>query len=382
MVVNAFRRLAEARRWSWLVKFGQFIAPVPTTAGTITVTQNSTIVTGVGTAWNNALVGQQLRLGLTNPIYTVAIVDSTTQLELDSPWGGINGTLQHYQIYQAFYTPPQDFHQFICLWDPSFNWQLYLDVSQSEINIWDAQRANIGNAYVVSFRDYTTSQVGIVGQPVQVNGTGSIPATTGVFTAPVSAIYTIQMTNGGAAGTAIYKWSKDNGAYTTNVTTDPGGAAQSLADGINIAFPLGGTYTSGDIFTISATAISNAGLPRYELWPHQQANHVYPFLYESRPIDLNDPGAVLPRYIRGDVLVDMAMEEVCSYPGPSADKPNVYYSMMNAERYAKFNAKNLQDMERQDDEVFMQNLSYAYPAMSWAWATPLGDMRFLQSHAI
>jgi hypothetical protein len=379
MVTNAFRRLAEVRRWSWLVKFGQFIAPVPTTTGTITVTQNSTIVTGSGTSWGNDLVGQQLRIGLTNPIYTVSSVDSTTQLELDYPWGGTTASAQTYSIYQAFYTPPNDFHQLICLWDPAFNWQLYLDVQQSEINIWDAQRGNIGNSYVVSFRDYTTSQVGTLSQPVQVNGSGAIPSTTGSFTAPSNAIYTVQITTTGTPGTAVYKWSKNNGSYTTNVLTDAGGAAQSLMDGINIVFPLGSSYTNGDIFVISGTAIANAGLPRYELWPHQQANHVYPFLYESRPVDLDDPNAVLPRYIRGDVLVDMAMEEICSWPGPSQDKPNIYYSMMNAERYARNNAKQIQLLEVQDDNVWQQDLTYQYPAMAWAMATPLGDARFLQS---
>jgi hypothetical protein len=382
MAINAFRRLAERRRWSWLVKFGQFVTPTPTTAGTITVTQNSTIVTGSGTSWNNALVGQQLRIGLVNPIYTVAIVDSTTQLELDSPWGGISGSAQPYSIYQAFYTPPTDFHQFICLWDPAFNWQLYLDVQQPEINIWDAQRANIGNAYVVSFRDYTMSQVGTLSQPVRINGSGAIPTITGVFTAPANAIYTVQMTNSGDGGTAVYQWSKNNGPYTTNVLTDPAGLPQTLMDGITIVFPIGNTYISGDIFIVSATAIANAGLPRYELWPHQQANHVYPFLYESRPVDLDDSGAVLPRYIRGDVLVDMAMHEVCTWPGPSPDKPNVYFSLQNAEMYERRVEREVGLLEVQDDNVWQQDLTFQYPAMAWAMATPLGDARFLQSHSI
>jgi hypothetical protein len=381
MVTNAFRRLAESHRWSWLVKFGQFVAPSTYNTGTINVTQGSTIVTGTGTTFDPTMIGRQLRIGLVNPIYTIANVDSATQFELDSPWGGITATNQVYMIYLAFYTPPTDFHQFVTLWDPAFNWQLYLDISQSEINIFDPQRANVGNAYVVSFRDYTTSQVGTVGPVVHI-GTGPIPILSGPYTAPVNGIFNISVVVGGVAGSATYQWSFNGSPYSAPVTTDPSGLAQSLLNGVTIAFPLGFTYTAGDLFTVSCTAIANAGLPRYELWPHQQANHVYPFLYEQRPTDLADANAVLPRYIRGDVLMDMAMEEVCSWPGPSPDKPNIYYSIQNGQVYARKNARNLQDMQRQDDEVYVQQISYQYPSLAFAYASVLGDAKWLQSHAI
>lgn len=381
MVTNAFRRLAESHRWSWLVKFGQFIAPQVTTGGTINVTTNSTIVTGTGTNFNAALIGQQLRIGLNNPIYTIVTIDSPTQLELDFPWGGLTGVNQGYMIYQAFYTVPTDFHQFITLWDPAFNWQLYLDISQIEINIFDPQRANVGNAYVVSFRDYTGSQVGTVGPVVHI-GSGPSPLFTGTYTAPVNGIFTIYISLGGVAGIAQYQWNFNGGSLSAPVITDPSGFAQSLLNGVNIVFPLGQSYTGGDQFMVSATAISNAGLPRYELWPHQQAQHIYPFLYETRPTDLQDTNAVLPRYIRGDVLMDMAMEEVCGWPGPSPDKPNIYYSMQNSQLYARKNARNLMDMQRQDDEVYVQQIQYQYPSLAFAYASVLGDARWLQSHAI
>lgn len=384
MVTNAFRRLAERRRWSWLVKFGQFVMTGVTNSGTVNVIQNSPIVTGNGTSWDQGLVGQQFRIGLVSPIYTVASVQGTTQLTLDSPFGGLTANTTPYSIYQAFFTPPQDFHQFICLWDPAFNWQLYLDVQQSEINIWDAQRANVGNAYVVSFRDYSIAQVGIVGNPTQIVGTGAVPGSSGIYTGPSNAIFTVIMTSSGhsESGVLTFSWSKDNGTYTVNAPIDSAGGPNFLMDGVSVYFPTGVQYNNGDTFIISCSAISNAGLPRYELWPHQQANHVYPFLYEARPTDIDDAGAVLPRYIRGDVLVDMAMEEVCTSPGVSPDKPNPYYSLANAERYARNNERAITLLEVQDDNVWEQDLSFQYPAMAWAMATPLGDARFLQSHAI
>lgn len=380
MVVNAFRRLAETRRWSWLVKSGQFIAPAVTTGGTVTVTQNSTTVTGLGTVFTAALVGQQFRTGAATPIYTIAQVNSATSLELDAPWGGVTAALQTYQIYLCYFTVPADFHQFICLWDPAYAWQLYLDISQSELNQWDPQRASIGNSYMASFLGYSSSQVGLVGSPVQTVGSGPIPGSGGTFTAPANAIFTIKITLGGASGTATYQWNKNNGTYTAGVLTDPLGQAESLQDGISIAFPLGAAYVLNDTFVISATAIANAGLPRYELWPHQQANHVWPFIYESRATDLSDPNAVIPRYVRGDLLVDMAMEEVSAFPG-MADKSNPYFSLANAERYRRSNERQIQLLEVQDDNVYLQDLSYS-AGSSYPFAVPYGDARWLQSHAI
>lgn len=381
-VINAFRRLAESRRWSWLVKFGQFIAPAVYNTGTVTVTQNFTTVTGVGTAWTAAMVGRQFRVGLNAPIYTIAQFNSATSIDLDSVWGSDTAATQTYQIYQCYFTPPSDFHQFITVYDPSFNWRLFLDAQQDEINIMDAQRGNVGNSYVVSFYDYVKSQVGVVGSPVQIVGSGPSPVSGGTFTAPSNAIYTVTVTTGGVSGTADFQWSKNNGAYTTGVLTDSNGDAQALMDGISIAFPLVNVYVLNDTWVISATAISNAGLPRYEFYPHQTTNHLYGFLYEARAVDLDDMNAVLPRYIRGDTLVDMAMEEVCSWPGPGPDKPNPYFSLNNAARYRSNNQKQLQLLEVQDDAVYMQDLTVAYPMMSWAYATVLGDSAYLQSHAI
>lgn len=385
--INAFRRLAEIRRWSWLVKYNQFIAPNVYNTGTVSVTNGLTTVTGSGTTWTAAMVGRQFRVGLSAPIYTIAQFNNSTSLQLDLPFGGPTSVGTGYSIYQCYFTPPADFHQFISVFDPAFNWNLALDVTQVELNFIDAQRANSGNAYMVSFHTYTNSQVGAVGQPLQVNGTGNSPLSGGVFLGPVDATYTIQITTAGVPGTAIFKWKKDSGAYTTSVTTDVSGLPQGLMDGVVVSFPTGVSYTLNDIFIINCAAISNSGLPQYELYPHQQASHVYGVLYEARAQDLNDFNAVLPRYIRGDVLMEMALEEVCLWPGPSPDKPNVYYSL-TAARYHHERLQNdrcdgmIDVLERQDDEVYEQNLTYIYPSLGWPFANMLGDSSFLQSHAI
>lgn len=381
-VINAFRRLAEVRRWSWLTKFNQFIAPAAYNTGTVTVTLNSTTVTGSGTTFTAAMVGRQFKVGTSSPIYTIAQYTSATSIELDLVYGGTTTAGASYIIYQSYFTVPSDFHQFISLWDPSFNWQLFLDINQSEINIWDAQRANTGNAFCVSFRGYSNSQVGVVSTTLQVVGTGPDPTSGGTFTGPNDAIFTVEITTGGTAGTAVYKWKKDDGSYTSGVATNGAATAQTLQDGVTVLFPLVSVYVVGDVFVIRCQAIPNAGLPIYELWPNQQSAHVYPFLYEMRAADLDDVNAVLPRYIRGDVLVEMACEDVALWPGPSTDKPNPYFSITGAKYHHDRAEKMIQVLEVQDDNVWMQDLTYAYPSMSWAFATPLGDSAWLQNHAI
>lgn len=289
-VRNSFLRIAERRRWSWLIKFGQFISPAPYVTGTVSVTQGSTTVTGVGTLWTTAsptLLYQQFRIGLTAPIYTIITVTDDTHLELDSPYGGATATNTVYRIYQCFFPTPTDYHSMLTLWDPAMNWQLYLNIKQEQLNIWDAQRATMGNAYSVSYRD--TSQY-----------------------------------------------------YIGNTATTP-------------------------------------GVPRLELWPHS-LSRTFPCLYESRCIDISEPGAILPRYIRGDMLLEMSLAEAAYYPG-TRDKPNAYKDLAAARRHEQKAELMIAEAERQDDETDMQDLMVQYNVPA-ALAVPWGDSSWLQKHAL
>lgn len=289
-VRNAFRRVAERRRWSWLIKYGQFISPPAYSTGTVAVTQGSATVTGTGTAWNSqtpTLLYQQFRVGLTSPIYTIQNIASDTSLTLDSPWGGATSASTTYRIYQCFFPVSTDFHSFLTLWDPAMNWQLYLNVKQEELNIVDSQRATTGNAYCVSYRDTNTQFIGYTG--------------------------------------------------------------------------------------------SGPGVPRYELWPHAQ-NRTFPYLYESRATDLQDAGATLPRFIRGDVLLEMALGEAASWPGPKENR-NAYYNLANARRHDEKSEVMIAELERQDDETDMQDLIRQY-SIPPNFAVPWGDAAYIQKHAV
>jgi len=282
----AFRNIAEQRRWTWLQKPGQFLMNDVVSAGTASVTVGTPDVVGTGTAWDGSLIGRQFRSGVNYPIYTISNVTDATHLTLDALWGGPTLTDVTYLIYNAYMTVPDDFLSFITAWDPAFNWQLWTQITQEQINMWDSQRSNTGsNAWVFSFRDYN-------------------PLPTG-----------------------------------------------------------------------------SPALPRFEVWPHQLSAKPYPFLYQARATDLNDFGAQLPRYIRGDVLVEGALWQAALWPGADRDNPNPYFNLSLASQHKERFLREVMTMEMQDDELSDIDITYqGYLGLPMA-TIPLGDSRWLQSHA-
>lgn len=282
-VSNAFRQVAERRPWSWLIKRGQYLFPAVYKTGTVSVTFNSTTVTGSGTAFTSAMVGRQFRIGFQVPIYTIAAVPDATTLTLDQVWGGDDASGVGFEIYVAYQTVPADFNYHLSVWDPKFNWQLRRNVTQEEINDYDAQRANqASSSYVVV-------------------------------------------------------------SYAYDQTTTP-------------------------------------PRPRFEMWPHQKSQYCYPYLYVARATDLADSGANLPFYLRGDVLLEMALAEAARWPGSSRDKPSPFYSLSLAIMHERRSERMIVEMERQDDEVYEQDVKYALslPFSPLPWM----DASFLQSHAL
>ena len=121
-------------------------------------------------------------------------------------------------------------------------------------------------------------------------------------------------------------------------------------------------------------------LMRVEFWPTQTAEYVYSMLYESRPTDLQDSGATLPRHVRGDLLLEMALAEAARWPGPSTERKNPYASIQLAAMHDKRAEFMIMEMERQDDQMWEQDVSYqqstGFPMV------PFLDSAWLQSHHV
>jgi len=137
---------------------------------------------------------------------------------------------------------------------------------------------------------------------------------------------------------------------------------------------------SGNAYLLSPWTYDTTSppLPRFELWPHQKAAYVYPFLYEARPTDISDAAATLPRYIRGDLLIETALAMAARWPGPSKDNPNPYFSIQLASMHDARAERMIAELERQDEETNMQEFSYPPGMAPW----PFFDAAWLQRHAI
>jgi hypothetical protein len=143
--------------------------------------------------------------------------------------------------------------------------------------------------------------------------------------------------------------------------------------------------TAGTAYTVvnymySSGSFNTPPLPMYEIWPHQKSQYVYPVLYVARPPDLSDAGAALPRYIRGDVLLEFALAQAARWPGPSTDARNPYFNLALAQAHDARAMMMLYDLARTDDEIMTNDVTYSsLSAMPFA-AFPMGDSRWLQSH--
>ena len=357
---SRWRDLRRKRLWSWRVGITQIVTPAAVTTGTVTLARSSNVVTGTSTAWDPSILGLQFRIGTTAPIYTIVQWNSPTSITIDQPFGGLSVTNVGYQIFMGYITPtPTDFQDWISVRDVFMNWRLHLHTSQEWLDTMDAQRAQSGTPYCLADLAYNTTGTGTgsVGPATQVNGSGPGPFASGLYTGFTTSVYVITITTGGVSGTAQFTWRQDNG--TTNGPLPTTETPFLLSNGVQVQFPVGApvTYVSGDIFVIPVQVGFTASMPMYELWPYQMNQRVYPALYDKRFPDADDQTWTLPRYIDGDVLVKGALADVCRWAG-TPDIPNPMFNVANAASFEKEFQVKVAEMEREDDEVYLDSVRY------------------------
>lgn len=140
-VNNAYSRALSAYSWSALRGTGAFYVATPYQTGTVTMTNGSATVTGVGTSWISAAHAEkQLVVGNLGPFWDIATVDSPTQLTLTTPWVGITGSYT-YAIQLIYLVMPTDFLALTFIADVSSNWwPLEFTMTQETIDKYDPRR--------------------------------------------------------------------------------------------------------------------------------------------------------------------------------------------------------------------------------------------------
>lgn len=148
---NNYRKIIERRNWYGLMVRGQVSTPQMTSAGTATITNGSALVSGQGTGWTAALIGQQFRVGFTNPFQTIVDVNPTTQvLELDMPYGAQSLTSTGYQIAQVWVTLGANIRYILDAVNQQQGWRMQTNVPQQSLNEIDTWRTSVGWSYLFS----------------------------------------------------------------------------------------------------------------------------------------------------------------------------------------------------------------------------------------
>ena len=198
IINRAWKRVNDYRLWSWqVIANAQLFVPAVISAGTATVTFNSTTVTmnAAATTALNAVVfgnpplaspilgvGYQIKLGTsgqsleapTGPNYTIVAWDGSGTLTIDAPYGGLANANLNYQVLKCYYAAPflpvtstgadGQFARYMSVTNLLDGYtitgkQLYF--SQEELNRIDPQRGGQGDAYILSYLMHNS-----LGQPV------------------------------------------------------------------------------------------------------------------------------------------------------------------------------------------------------------------------
>lgn len=386
LVNDAWQTLQARKDWSWRRASATFAPPTLYSFGfasTNVATGNPTLITGAGTTWTQQMIGSQIRIGgLLYPFYTIIGWLSPTALLIDQPWSGPDVAGQAYQILQCYYPVPADFGYFEVAVSIKDGYRLYIQTTQEELALMDPQRSDQGQTYATAFRDFSSSFGGVIGPVIPVSNSvdpGPISTTTFGFTYPTNATYIIQIQDPGPSGTATFQWIRA-GQINFQPTQTTADTPQDLSDGVQIYFPDGVNYVSGDLFIINCQSMISAGVPRYELWPAPSfSGYLYPYIYFKKEYALTAQAPTLPPPVacRGELLLELALEKCATFLGQDSEHPNPYFNLNLANYHRDRSEMMLIDFLDNDQNVAVSNITY----QDWPFAGPWADGSYMQRHA-
>ena len=180
---RAWRKIRDARLWSFLITDDAIVCPAQLTAGTYNIIQFNNQVTAdavasaaFATISPVILPPQFLQLrfqgaGTTSQIYNIASVDTTNPaayvFTLDRVVEEPTNPLSSYLCYRPYIAAPTpDFLRFLSVVDMVNGWQLYLDRTSTQFDAVDPQRQNLGQAYYVGSYKYSDEQPNVPTVPI------------------------------------------------------------------------------------------------------------------------------------------------------------------------------------------------------------------------
>jgi hypothetical protein len=379
-VRDAARRTMEAYSWSWLHKRAHLVVPAAVTnvssGATVTVTQDSDEIVFSSAIATEAMVGSQFRLSDSLPIYEIVGYTSTTKLKIFPAWDTTTASAQGFTIFKNKFALPADCVELLSAISPTYRRKIWIGVPQEVLDENDAQRTRAtGAPSVLSPCEYSPVSYGSFSSAILAIGTGPKPVASGTYTGQDDATFTIQVTTGGVGGTAVFKYKKNEGAFTVSVTSDPGGTY--LSDGLLLVWPDTSTFIVNDVFTVRAKANYVAGAPRVEMYPYSTTAIVIPYWYVARHPDVTDDGVTLPGALahRADIIREKAFEFVSAWPG-TEDRPNPYNQINRRDYHAANWMQMVLELTKQDNALYQRNVLPAQrmPFAPWPFAN-YGNMQ-------
>ena len=155
---SSYRRIVDHRLWYGLMVKGEVPVPAMYTTGTVSVTNGSPIVTGVGTVWDNTFIGRTFRVGFTSTRYQIVSVQSGTQMTLELPWGAQNYSSVGYQVVKNIVSLGPNVKRVLVMLNMMQGFPARLGMPQEVANTRDTWRTQTGFTYMLL--SYPPSQAG------------------------------------------------------------------------------------------------------------------------------------------------------------------------------------------------------------------------------
>jgi hypothetical protein len=103
-----------------------------------------------------------------------------------------------------------------------------------------------------------------------------------------------------------------------------------------------------------------AGSPLYEMWPRPTSSAAFPYIYVRSFPPLAEDFDILPNGIRSDVLIKLAKAEAARWPGHKALAGGIYYDPALGKAYIEEAERDINFMKNEDDSTAIMQLVYQY----------------------
>lgn len=263
------------------------------TGGTITLTQGSPVIAGVGTAFDASDALRFLKIGPRVPL-RIESVESGVQLTLAQPWGEATLAGSTYNIMSVRYQLPSDADRVTRLVGPQ--WPLKR-MTFGQIDVYDPGRNERGEPLIYQEMELLLAQSTALAQANVLSGQVSVPE--GATSVDITL----------SAGTSGYSVS---GSPSWNTTWDTRGGRTSVGFTIdfNVPAPAGAVFDWTAVVPASTSGLSVIETTtEIEVWPVPNAYSTLALEYRKRVDDLvndSDVPVLAPELVKFAAQADVA----------------------------------------------------------------------------